>query len=214
MSFDRLAPHYGWMETVLAGPRLQACRTAWLGELDGCRRVLLAGAGHGRILRPLLHRYPLVSVTCVDASARMLAAARTHATAAGLDPARLEFVQARLPDWTPPPANFDVIVTNFFLDCFPAAELRSVIASLATAAAPGARWLVADFALPPRGPARWRAQAVHALMYAFFRLTTRLPAHQLTPPDALLAAHGFRLHRRRTSEWGLLQADCWQRDAA
>ena len=33
MSFDRLAPHYTWMEAVLAGPRLQRCRTTE-GKVD------------------------------------------------------------------------------------------------------------------------------------------------------------------------------------
>ena len=57
----------------------------------------------------------------------------------------------------------------------------------------------------------WTALAVHALMYLFFRLVTRLPARRLTPPDALLAAHGFRLQRRAIHDWGLLHADLWGR---
>lgn len=209
--FDLLAPFYPAMERLLAGPRLQRCRTAWLGELAGARRLLIAGVGHGPALAAVLQRHPTLQVTCVDASAGMLAVARQRARRAGLDMTRLEFVHASLPDWRPPAQKFDAIATHFFLDCFPPGPLAAVIATLADAATPDARWIVSDFTIPVRGPARWRARAIHALMYLFFRLTTRLPARRLTPPDALLAAHGFDRHRRATYDWGLLHADCWRR---
>ncbi len=210
MSFDRLAPHYGWMEAVLAGPRLQRCRTTWIAELAGCRRLLVAGVGHGPALAAVLRLHPRLHITCLDASAGMLAHAERRARKHGADLTRLAFVQAALPDWQPVEL-FDAIATHFFLDCFPPDQLGAVVSALAAAATPDARWIVSDFTLPDRGPRRWRARAVHALMYAFFRVTTRLPARRLTNPDRLLRAAGFSLGGRRTSEWGLLQADWWER---
>ncbi|WP_415911154.1 hypothetical protein [Oleiharenicola sp. Vm1] len=108
---------------------------------------------------------------------------------------------------------FDAVATHFFLDCFARPQLDAVVAGLAGAATPDATWVISDFAVPPHGWARQRARAVHALMYAFFRVATRLPARRLTPPDALLAAQGFVLGGRRTFNHGLLQADWWQRRA-
>jgi ubiquinone/menaquinone biosynthesis C-methylase UbiE len=209
--FDLLAPHYPWLEKFLAGSRLQRCRTAWFGELGGARRMLIAGVGHGPALVDLLRRHPTLEVTCVDASARMLAVARRQVQRAGLGRARLEFIHASLLEWSPPAGRFDVIATHFFLDCFAPAQLAAVIAALGRAATPDARWIVSDFAVPARGPARWRAQAVHAIMYGFFRVVTRLGARRLTPPDDLLAQHGFDRRRRVTYEWGLLHADLWAR---
>lgn len=209
--FDLLAPIYPGMERVLAGTRLQRCRTAWIGELAGARRLLIAGVGHGPALAVVLWRHPQLHVTCVDASARMLAVARRRARRAGLDMTRLEFVHAALPGWQPPAGAFDAIATHFFLDCFTPEQLGPVVATLARAAAPDVRWIVSDFTLPPRGPARWRALAVHRLMYVFFRITTQLAARRVTPPDPILAAHGFRLLRRQTHDWGLLHADLWLR---
>lgn len=211
MSFDLLAPHYGWMERAIAGPLLQRCRTAWLGQLTGCRRLLIAGVGHGRLLPALLPRHPAIQVVCVDASAGMLREAEKRARRARLDLRRVEFVHARLPEWRPPEGAFDAIATPFFLDCFAPPQLEAVIGTLAHSAAPRAVWLVSDFAVPSRGWARQRARAVHALMYAFFRAAVRLPARHLTPADALLVAHGFALGGRRTFNHGLLQADWWAR---
>ena len=210
MSFDHLAPHYDWMEAVLAGPRLQRARTAWLDELTGCRDILSVGEGHGRFATACALRHPAARLVCIDASAPMLVRARRRAERAGVAD-RIAWQTGTLPGWTPPKAAFDAIMTGFFLDCFPPGPLASVIAALSVAARPEARWIVVDFALPERGAARWRAQAVHALMYGFFRVATRLPARRLTPPDALLSNEGFVLAGRRTFEWGLVQADCWRR---
>lgn len=210
MSFDALAPHYGWMERVLAGRLMERARAAWIDQLAGCERLLVAGVGHGRFLHTLLPRHRSIRIVCVDASARMLHEAAAHARR---DLARVELVHARLPEWRPAAGAFDAVATHFFLDCFARPQLDAVVAHLAAAAARRATWLVTDFAVPPRGWARQRARAVHALMYAFFRVTTRLPARRLTPPDDLLAAHGFALGGRRTFNHGLLQADWWRRTA-
>lgn len=219
MSFDRLAPHYTWMERVLAGSRLQRARTAWLGELLPAETgagvdspaILIAGVGHGPFLRVCATRFPTARITSVDASAAMLRQARARTLAAGLDGARLEFVHARLPEWRPESASYDAIVTHFFLDCFPPGELAEVVAVLAQGARGRATWLVADFAMPVRGWRRQRARAVHGLMYGFFRRVTGIPACRVTPPDAALRHEGFRLCRRATAEWGLLQSDLWER---
>ena len=211
MSFDCLAPHYDWMETLLAGPRLQRARLTWLEALCGRKNILVVGVGHGPSLPELARRLPDTYFTCVDASAAMLARAERRVRETGVRPERFTFIHATLPDWAPPGGRFDAVVTDFFLDCFTPEQLHDVIARLARAGSADAVWLVTDFAIPSAGVARWRARFAHWLMYGFFRVATRLPARRLTEPDALLHAAGFRLHGRRASEWGLLRADCWTR---
>ena len=76
MSFDVLAPYYRWMEFVLAGNKLQRCRTAFLSQVTRRKSVLILGEGNGRFLlecRCILHE---AQITCVDASFRMLTLAR------------------------------------------------------------------------------------------------------------------------------------------
>ena len=64
MSFDRLAPHYRWMERILAGEKLQRCRTAHLDSVNTAERVLLAGEGNGRFLVHLRHTLPKAHIVC------------------------------------------------------------------------------------------------------------------------------------------------------
>ena len=149
-------------------------------------------------------------ITCVEASAGMLARAqrRLSSSARGV-----RWHHGDLLAWEPD-GPFDVIVTCFFLDCLPPDTLATVIARLANCAAPRAAWLVVDFSLPQRGPARWRAQFALFLMYAFFRRVVGLPARRLTRPDDLLRAHGYHLVARRDFDWGRLRADMWRYDPA
>jgi SAM-dependent methyltransferase len=211
MSFDWLAPVYDSMEVVTAGRLLQRVRTASLDALAGRRRVLSVGEGHGRFAAAFAQSFTHPELTCVEASGAMLSRARRRLANIKGARARVNWVQAKVPAWRPPAAAFDAIVTCFFLDCFPPDELAAIVATLAHAATANAAWIIADFAVPARGLVRWRARAIHAIMYTFFHLTTDIRARRLTPPDPFLAAQGFSLVRRQTFDWGLLRADVWRR---
>ena len=211
MSFDLLAPHYRWLERILAGDKLQRCRTAFLHDIPPPRAVLLIGEGNGRCLEALLRVWPTAQFTCVDASVRMLECARARLSAQGLDLAAVRFIHADVLEWTPPSGHFDLVVTNFFLDCFRADQLAALVPRLAQSAKPDAHWLLADFCEPPAGLAKWRARLILQAMYIFFRVVTRLPATRLTPPDSFLRQGGFGLRQRRMFEWGLLHSDLWER---
>jgi ubiquinone/menaquinone biosynthesis C-methylase UbiE len=210
VSFDGLAPHYRWLEFLLAGDKLQRCRTAFLSEQLHPANVLILGEGNGRFLVECQRKLHPSKIVCVDASARMLELARQRVSSKSAAGA-IDFVHADALAWQPPEGVFDLIVTHFFLDCFRPQDLRQLLPRLAQAAAPHAHWLLADFQIPQTGWRRWRASLIHRLMYLFFGVVTRLPARCLTVPDPLLAAQGFRLRQRRVSNWGLLRSDWWQR---
>jgi ubiquinone/menaquinone biosynthesis C-methylase UbiE len=211
MSFDLLAPHYRWMEWVLAGEKLQRCRTLFLGEVAQSRDVLIVGEGNGRFLLECRRQLADARITVVDASARMLASARERLQRSGLNPDHVQYIHADALSWNPATRAHDLVVTHFFLDCFPAPQLEKVVNNLAQGAAPDARWLLADFQVPARGLARQRARIIHAMMYIFFRVAARLPARRLAPPDEFLRAQKFSLRERRISDWGLLHSDMWTR---
>ena len=212
MSFDRLAPHYRWMEAVLAGGLLQRCRTRWLPEVRDARRVLLIGEGNGRMLEACAAVLPECHFTVLDQSEAMLDQARRcwQAKGGGQD---IHFHRADLRTWRFVGAGFDLVVTNFFLDCFAAAELPRIIANISAAASPRARWLVADFSVPLAGWRRVRARVVLVLAYGFFRLATGISASRLTAPDEALSAAGFVLRQRDRFNQDLLHADLWERGA-
>lgn len=122
-------------------------------------------------------------------------------------------VQADVLEWKLAAKSYALLITNFFLDCFPADQLERAIARLSTAATADANWLLADFQTPAGGVKRIRARLILWAMYAFFRAATRLPAVRLTAPGLLLERAGFKLHRRIETEWSLLHSDWWSRES-
>jgi SAM-dependent MidA family methyltransferase len=214
MNFDRLAAHYHWIETVFAGGLMQHCRTAFLSRTKNCRRALLVGEGTGKFLTELLRSNSQIQITCVEQCAGMIEQTRQRLLADKLDRAQVEFKQMDALHWTPPVEKFDLIVTNFFLDCFRAEQLQKLVPLLADSATANAIWLLADFCTPARGWRRWRAKTLLAMLYAFFKLTTSLAAGRLTPPDAFLTQAGFSLRDRRLASFGFAHADFWQRNNA
>jgi ubiquinone/menaquinone biosynthesis C-methylase UbiE len=214
MSFDALAPHYRWMEWILAGEKLQRCRTRFVEAITEPKTILIAGEGNGRFLAVCRRRHPNAIVHCVDASSRMLELAKARLIREGLNVESVHFVHAELPNWSPPERSFDLIVTHFFLDCFPGTTLERVVAKLSRAARPVSQWLLADFQVPGEGVAKFRARLLLRLMYSFFCVVTRLPARSLHLPDPYLEAGGFERREKCVSEWGLLRSDLWERSIA
>lgn len=211
MSFDILAPHYRWMEAVLAGEKLQRCRAAFLPQISRAENILLLGEGHGRALVECRRRFPSANVTCIDASQRMLVEARRRLDCHNLYDTNTQFVHADVFAWQPPSGGYDLIVTNFFLDCFRADQLEILVKKIGASATSDANWLLADFQIPSSGFGRIRSRVIIWSMYVFFRVITRLPARRLTAPDPYLKNTGFKLHQRTDAEWGLLHSDWWKR---
>jgi ubiquinone/menaquinone biosynthesis C-methylase UbiE len=155
-------------------------------------------------------KMPRCQFTVLDQSEGMLVRARDRWRKSG-GGQNITFECADARQWRGDAGAYDLVVTNFFLDCFGPGELHQVIANLGAAATPHAWWLVADFSVPPTGWRRARARAVLAAAYGFFRLTTGISANRIASPDPDLESGGFVLRQRERFNFGLLRADLWAR---
>ena len=212
MSFDRVAPHYRWLETITFGTTLQRARTFFVGEATRAKRVLIVGEGNGRFLLELLRDAEGAQIDCVDSSAAMLDLARQrlarhHPDAIG----RVRFIRSTLEDWPLPDCRYDLIVTHFVLDCFPPQPLEAVVAKLAHAATPAANWLLADFDYPATPARRLHARLWIAAMYLFFRTVAGIEARSLVDPSLLLQSHGFVCRQRKEFCRGMVKTEVWTR---
>jgi ubiquinone/menaquinone biosynthesis C-methylase UbiE len=211
VSFDALAPHYRWLETVTFGRKLQAARTALLAEIERPRRVLLLGEGNGRFLVELIRAHPDAEITCVDASARMIEVARRCVYRAMGRNAQVRFVHSSAEEFRGAEGTYDLIVTNFFLDCFGADELNALVKKIAGLASPQSAWLVAEFQLPNRGTRRVAARLIVGFMYLFFRATTGITATRLVGYQSLFAAERFVRCAHMEFAAGMVCSELWQR---
>jgi SAM-dependent methyltransferase len=214
VSFDFLAPHYRWLETIAFGNALQRARTCWINKIARPNRTLIVGEGNGRFLCELLRAHPGIAVDCIDASEEMLrlAQARLLRTSPESIP-HVRFLCKDILNWSPQ-GSYDLLVTHFVLDCFPRPELQMIVNKLAAAAEPGALWLIADFILPRNRVARGHARLWLWLMYSFFGITASIKAKNIVDPQPILAGNGFVRASSTVSRAGMLRSDLYWADAA
>ena len=208
-NFNGLARPYQWMETLTFGPFLARCRNAFLPHLSGRRNALVLGDGDGRFTARLLRENPAVQVDAVDASWAMLASLQRRA-APHQQRVRPHLADARA--WQPgastaPP--FDLIASHFFLDCLTEPEILDLAHRIMARAAPGAVWVVSDFAIPPGWFGRLAARPLVWFLYRTFRLLTGLRVQALPDHGRALRMAGFALAGERRFLAGLLVSQLW-----
>ncbi len=175
MTFDLVAPIYEVLARLVFGQEHRRAEAFFLPEIPENSRVLLAGGGAGHLLEKLLKTRKPAFVAFVEPSAAMRRRARRRvAGSPGSD--RVAFLEndRQLAALSP----FDALLTPYVLDLFSDETLETVfLPPLMAALTPGAVWLFTDFIPPPK---RWQKLLLKT-MYAFFRLTARIPARRL--PD-------------------------------
>jgi ubiquinone/menaquinone biosynthesis C-methylase UbiE len=204
-NFDRLAPVYRILELLAFGRDLERARFCFLDRLRDCRSILVLGEGDGRCVARLARIAPSAEIHCLDASAAMLARAAARVSKSAAD-TRMTFEHADVLARHFEPERYDAVVTFFFLDCFTPKQVAAIVARVRVGLRPGAPWLFADFAVPARGIARWRARTGLAILYAFFRWQTGLAARCLPPSDDILRQHGFQLVVERGFQRGFVRS--------
>ncbi len=204
--FNRLARVYRWMEYASFGPWLWWCRCAFLKELTGCRRAVVLGDGDGRFTARLLAANRAIAIDAVDASLAML---RALVHRAGADAGRVRAHCCDARRWQPRAADYDLIVTHFFLDCLTTDAIRALAAGMRSAAAREARWLVSEFAEPESWYGHAVARPIVRLLYRAFGLLTGLGVRELPDHHAALRQAGFALEKKRAWLGGLIVSELW-----
>ena len=201
MNCDLIAPHYWWIELLGMGRALERRRRCFLKEIGQVRRALVLGDGDGRFLSELLRRNAIVRADYVDLSRGMLELARAKAGAERVDytlgdARKLNFAKA----------EYDLIATHFFFDCFGRSELEALIERIAEAAQPGTKWIVSEFRTTNL-PARLLVSA----LYLFFGITTGLKNRKLADHRPIMRSQGFRLMQTAYSRGGFVASELWER---
>ena len=209
--FDRLAGVYRLLEFAAFGRDLERARFCLLDRLASSARILVCGEGDGRALERLAAIASHAEIHCIDVSEQMLARASARVRAA--DRGRIVFHHIDALSSPLPPGPFDAVTTMFFLDCFTEAQVHGLVPKIAATLSPSAQWLWADFRLPERGWSRLRARATIALLYAFFRWQTAIPARQLPPAEEIIAAAGFASRACVDRQGGMVRTRLFSADA-
>jgi SAM-dependent methyltransferase len=201
LNCDPIARWYRWLEYLGFGRALERRRNAFLSDVANARRALVLGEGDGRFLARLagaMFRHPETTIDYVDLSPRMLELARSRAGD------RVDYVLGDALAVPLKTAEYDLIVTHFFLDCFNEQDAEVLIERIAAAAKPNARWLISEFRV-----SNWWSRLLVAVLYLFFRITTGLKTRRLIDHRPSLRQHGFTLKKAESARAGLLISELW-----
>ena len=207
-NFDSVARWYRWLEYAAFGRALERCRFALLPALEDARRVLILGEGDGRFLKKLLSINSIAQIDVVEASAGMMKLARGRLS--NEEARRVKFHLADARNWDFPEAEYDAIVTCFFLDCFSIETLAHLMPSVAASIRPGGDWLVAEFRQPRKGISALRARLWLETMYFFFCRFSRLEVCRLPQWEGILKGLGVVVRVTIDQQGGLLRVWHWK----
>jgi SAM-dependent methyltransferase len=206
-NFDRVARIYRWAEYASLGPVLQRTRTHFLSQLADRRNALVLGDGDGRFLARLLRENPAIHATAVDTSAAMLRLLRQRSHH---DASRLQTLHGSALE-VDVPLKTDLIVTHFFLDCLPQADVEALVQRIAANTQPGSLWLLSDFEIPQGAILRPLTKLYVRGLYLAFHILTGLRVQSLPDPQAALVRAGFIRVVRHEKLCGLIYTEIWQR---
>ncbi len=205
--FNRLAPFYRWMEWFTFGPFLWKCRCAFLPEILAKKSALILGDGDGRFTARLLHSNPHIIVDAVDASDAMLRQLMRRAQR-NSDRLRTRLADARRLN-PPAEASFDLVVTHFFLDCLATCDVEILAMKIRSRLAPGAAWIVSEFAIPENFYGKFFAGPLISALYFAFACLTGLAIRRLPNHRHVLRKAGLLLCSERAWLGGLLISELW-----
>lgn len=214
MNCDRIAGPYRWIEYLAFGRTLEKHRYYYLPQTDLCSKALLLGDGDGRFLSALASLHPTLKIDSIDSSGGMLERAEERMKADGVaNPGRIRLLKADVRNYWPTPNEYDLVVTNFFFDCFEQTEVADLVQRIAPACQRSARWLVSEFQQPRTGWQAWHARVWLAAMYTFFDLATGLKTRRLPRYQDALQDAGFHLSSSYVSRAGLVCSELWQKNS-
>lgn len=176
--FNRVAKWYQVIANLVFGAKLIQAQKINFDALQKGQKVLWVGGGDGELLKYIDAELNL-EIDYVELSSQMIELASAKANTL-----HVNFIQS---DVLKHSGEYDVIILNFFLDCFTQEELPHVINHLASMLTSNGALTVTDFAPPKSSKDRLLLWAMHK----FFRLFSNLESRALQPINKVIIENGF-----------------------
>jgi SAM-dependent methyltransferase len=172
--FNFIAPFYDGLAKIAFGSHLKNAKNKYLQLINPEDKVLIIGGGTGDVLKSIIKNNPEQCVTYIEASSKMLAYAQNKIIP--YNPGKVEFIHDNIIS-SEKYRNYNVIITNFFLDLFNDSELDSTGNVLYDCLSKEGIWIFTDFRSSKGNPV-WQVPMI-SLMYLFFGLVAGLKTRKL-----------------------------------
>jgi len=206
-TFDLVASFYPLLEQIVFGSKLTRARRSFISRVTEGSKILLIGEGNGRFLSEVVKQTSSASITVVDSSTRMLAAASRRIATINCS-SRIELIHSDILEWRAAPGSYDRIVTDFFLDLFPPDRISRVVEKISQLAMENCLWINVDFTLEKQSLSR---KFLMWAQYRFFRIFARIEAARLFDAAPMIRNAGWEVLETRLLDSGLISASLLSR---
>lgn len=174
-------------------------------ESPNPQRALILGEGDGRFTHFALKEYPNLLVDSVERSSKMREQTQRRIQKLGQAyEHRHRFVAADVQSLLFPNSEYNIVVAQYFLDCFNTEVASGLLTKIARTLKAEGKLVYSDFSIPQKVPTRWIGKLIVSVLYQFFRSTTDIKAKQL---PALAWPQSLKLISRQSTLKGLLTSE-------
>lgn len=206
--YDRIASHYDSLAQFVFGKSIVQAQKFGLSEISQGSHILIVGGGTGHVLEHLSEcRISELHIDYVEASDAMIEIARSRK----IDGLYIDFIRQRIEELRGQ-KNYDVIITQFFLDCFEGVDLKRVFSMLNNRLKDNGIWIIADFQLTKDWKKIWQKPLL-SIMYLFFSIAVGLQARKLEDFPVLFTQLGYRLRKSRSYYARFIFSSTYQKSA-
>ena len=199
--FDRIAFIYDLLASLIFRKEITESQKYFLNKIPDYSKVLMLGGGTGWLLAELLKSKPNCEVWYIDASEKMISLSKSRIETGHT----VHFIHGTEQD-TPASINYDVVITNFYLDLFTDHQLTEILNKILRSMKPGAHWIATDFI----DNKKWCQGMMLKMMYWFFRITCNIESHQLPEWDKSMEKVGLKEIGSKTFYRGFIKTTLYQ----
>jgi ubiquinone/menaquinone biosynthesis C-methylase UbiE len=191
--YDNVSVYYDRLARIIFGNSIRKAQAHGLSNIVSGSNVLIVGGGTGYVLEQIgLFQLKDVQVDYVEASTLMINQAKMRS----INSLNVNFIDQPIQEY-PVHKDYDVIITQFFLDSFEGEDLEEMFLRLDSHLRKSGLWLVADFQTSNDWNKNWQKMLL-SIMYLFFKLAVGISAHKLENFQQLFQQLGYHLKTNKS----------------
>lgn len=209
--YDRIAFSYDFVAGFFSFNQINKSQLAFLSHLSDRSTCLILGGGTGYFLQQLLEIHSTIQVTYVDASVKMIAAAKQRIQKkipAALD--RVAFICKEVEsfEWQ----KYDVIVCNYFLDLFDPVYIKVLAGKFKQHLHSRGVVYITDFHInESHRVLRWSTILGLKILYCLHKCIIKTGSSKLSEIETIMVEHNFLILRSKDYLKGILKCSLYGR---
>jgi len=186
-NFNAISRYYDALARVVFRNKIYRSQIEFLDTIATGSKVLIVGGGTGWIIAEVNKRTKSPNICFIEKSDRFIA--RAVKNAGNVD--NVNFIHGSFLNHKFD-VQFDVIISNFYLDLYSKEHLRKEIEAIKRILNTGGLWLVSDFQISANYLRKLWQLPLTSIMYRFFNLITGLSTRKLEDIFPLISEQNFQ----------------------